>query len=226
MSVLPRLIRETGSAGSDPDASVIWLHGLGADGHDFEPVVPELGLPADLSIRFVFPHAPPRPVTLNGGYVMPAWYDFWIGEDGIEHRKADVLESARAIRLLIEQERMHGIEADRILLAGFSQGAAMALFTGLTHHEGLGGIIALSGYLPLPRRLDAVLTPAARDTPVFLAHGEADEVVPLRLGEATHRWLADHDIPARFSRYPMGHGVCAEEIQDIGGFIAERLAGG
>ncbi len=217
---LPHLTIETGE---HPDAAVIWLHGLGADGHDFEPIVPELGLPDALRVRFIFPHAPARAVTLNGGYVMPAWYDFWLGAHGIEHREADVLASAAAIRLLIEQERMRGIAARRILLAGFSQGAAMALFTGLSHPETLGGVIALSGYLPLPRKLDAMRTAQALATPLFLAHGEADDVVPFALGEAALRWLEERGFHAAFHRYPIAHSVCPEEIRDIGAFIAARL---
>ena len=151
MHVLPHLTVETAP---EPDAAVIWLHGLGADGHDFEPIVPELNLRPDARIRFIFPHAPAMPVTINGGYMMPAWYDIIETDLGIKHDEAGIAASAKAIELLIEQQQMHGIPASRIVLAGFSQGAAMALHVGLARPEQLAGILALSGYLLLPRQLD------------------------------------------------------------------------
>jgi len=178
--MLPTVEIETGAS---PDASIVWLHGLGADGHDFEPVVPQLGLPEGLAVRFVFPHAPSMPVSLNGGYIMPAWYDIKQSDLGIEHDGEGIARSARQIRMLIEQEQMRGIRADRILVAGFSQGAAMAIHVGLTHPERLAGIIALSGYLLQPDKLETARAKANRDTPIFMAHGVEDPVVPFSLGE-------------------------------------------
>ncbi|MDQ6972598.1 MAG: alpha/beta hydrolase fold domain-containing protein, partial [Mariprofundaceae bacterium] len=168
MHTLPHLVVQTDP---QPDAAVIWLHGLGADGHDFEPIVPQLGLKPEARIRFVFPHAPSIPVTLNGGYIMPAWYDIKQTDLGIEHDEAGVAESTRSIRMLIEQQEMHGIAASRIVLAGFSQGAAMALHVGLRQAEALAGIIALSGYLLFPERLQDEAREQALHAPLFMAHG-------------------------------------------------------
>lgn len=218
--MLPTVEIETGQA---PDASIIWLHGLGADGHDFEPVVPELGLPGRLAVRFVFPHAPSMPVSLNGGYIMPAWYDVRHTDLGIEHDGPGIARSARQIRLLIEQEQMRGIAAARIIIAGFSQGAAMALHVGLTHREKLAGIIALSGYLLQRQELEATRNTANRDTPILMAHGVNDEVVPFTLGEQAQRTLTAWGYDVQWHSYPMGHHVCTEEIRTIGRWIAERL---
>ncbi len=218
--MLPTVEIDTGQA---PDASIIWLHGLGADGHDFEPVVPQLDLPERLSVRFVFPHAPSMPVSLNGGYIMPAWYDVRHTDLGIEHDGPGIARSARQIRLLIEQEQMRGIEAGRIIVAGFSQGAAMALHVGLTHPEKLAGIIALSGYLLQPEHLESARSTANRGTPILMAHGVNDEVVPYGLGEKAQRTLSTWGYEVAWHAYPMAHHVCAEEIHAIGRWIVERL---
>ncbi len=210
--------------GDVPDACVIWLHGLGADGHDFEPVVPELGLPPALSVRFVFPHAPSMPVTLNGGYIMPAWYDFWQTPDGrIAHDEASIRRSARQIHLLIEQQVMHGIAPARMVLAGFSQGAAMALHCGLRHDQTLAGMVALSGYLLLPERLEAEMTPAGRRTPVFMAHGTHDDVVPCAAGVHARERLMRAGCDVTWREWPMMHQVCEDEIRAIGRWITARL---
>ena len=219
-SMLPTVEIETSQA---PDASIIWLHGLGADGHDFEPVVPELGLPGRLAVRFVFPHAPSMPVSLNGGYIMPAWYDVRHTDLGIEHDGPGIARSARQIRLLIEQEQMRGVAANRIIVAGFSQGAAMAIHVGLTHPERLAGIIALSGYLLQQERLESARSQANQGTPIFMAHGVNDEVVPFPLGEKAQRTLTSWGYDVQWHSYPMGHHVCTEEIRAIGRWIAERL---
>jgi len=206
-----------------PQASVIWLHGLGADGHDFEPIVARLGLPSDLSVRFIFPHAPSMPVTLNGGYIMPAWYDIRESDLGIEHDHEGIMHSARDIQMLIEQERMRGIAANRIILAGFSQGAAMALHVGLRQSEPLAGIMILSGYLLLPD-LTAQFSQAAKNTPLFMAHGIHDPVVPFSLGDQTRRTLESLGYTIQWHSYPMEHNVCPEEIRHIGAWLNKGLS--
>lgn len=205
-------------------AAVIWMHGLGADGNDFVPVVPELELPPTLGVRFIFPHAPHRPITVNMGYVMRGWYDIF--ELGSLKREdaAGIQESAREIEALIAAQRATGIDSRRIVLAGFSQGAAIALHTGLHHAEPLAGIIALSGYLPL---MDAFATnahPANARTPVFLAHGTFDDIVPPRLGERTRATLEQNGYATEWHTYPMPHSVCVEEIAEIGKFLRRVLA--
>jgi len=215
LHTLPHLSVETGQ---NPDRTVIWLHGLGADGHDFEPIVPQLGLPDDLAVRFIFPHAPSIPVTLNGGYIMPAWYDIKQTDLGIEHDHQGILNSARDIQMLIEQEEMHGIPASHIILAGFSQGAAMALHIGLRQMDKLAGIMALSGYLLLPEQTDQFTT-AAKTTPVFMAHGVHDPVVPYALGDSSRRKLETLGLSIQWHCYPMEHNVCPEEIRHIGAWI-------
>jgi len=215
LHTLPHLSVETGQ---NPDRTVIWLHGLGADGHDFEPIVPQLGLPDDLAVRFIFPHAPSIPVTLNGGYIMPAWYDIKQTDLGIEHDHQGILNSARDIQMLIEQEEMHGIPASRIILAGFSQGAAMALHIGLRQTDKFAGIMALSGYLLLPEQTDQFTT-AAKTTPVFMAHGVHDPVVPYALGDSSRRKLEALGLSIQWHCYPMEHNVCPEEIRHIGAWI-------
>ncbi len=219
LHTLPHLTIDTGP---HPQATVIWLHGLGADGHDFEPVVAQLGLPDTLAVRFIFPHAPSIPVSLNGGYIMPAWYDIKHSDLGIEHDHTGILNSARDIQLLIEQEEMRGIPAKRIILAGFSQGAAMALHVGLRQSTALAGVMALSGYLLMPEQTDQ-FTPAASATPVFMAHGVHDPVVPFSLGDSTRRTLASLGFSVQWHSYPMEHNVCPEEIRHIGAWISDIL---
>jgi len=220
LPVLPHLTTETAP---EPDAAIIWLHGLGADGHDFEPIVAQLGLRDDARIRFIFPHAPAIPVSINGGYVMPAWYDIRENDLGIEHDSEGIAESERAISMLIEQQQMHGIAANRIILAGFSQGAAMALHVGLQQNEPLAGIIALSGYLLLPDTLKSRLGKGATQTPLFMAHGVDDPVVPFGLGEQSYRKLEKLKMDVQWHAYPMQHQVCPQEISAIGAWINARL---
>ena len=220
MNTLPHLVVDTAP---EPDAAVIWLHGLGADGHDFEPIVPELRLKPEARIRFIFPHAPAMPVTINGGYVMPAWYDIIETDLGIRHDEAGIAASARAIQLLIEQQQMHGIPADRIVLAGFSQGAAMSLHVGLAQSEPLAGIMALSGYLLLPGQLKTHLKPESLTSSLFMAHGINDPVVPYDLGEMAHDRLQKLGMDVEWHSYPMAHQVCPKEIVAIGSWLNRIL---
>ena len=206
-----------------PRASVIWLHGLGADGHDFEPIVPELGLPSTLPVRFVFPHAPTRPVTINGGMVMRAWYDVVDAGGARREVEAGVRESQRGIDALIERERGRGTPSAAIVLAGFSQGGAMALHSGLRHPERLAGIMALSCFLPLGDTLSAEASAANRQTPIFMAHGTGDPLIPLARGLEARDRLATLGYPVGWHQYPMPHAVCAEEIADIARWLHETL---
>ncbi|MDQ6991916.1 MAG: dienelactone hydrolase family protein [Mariprofundus sp.] len=212
----------TVNTGAKPTASVIWLHGLGADGHDFESIVPQLGLPDNLAVRFIFPHAPSIAVTLNGGYIMPAWYDIQQSDLGIEHDKRGIQCSAASIKLLIEQQIMQGIPATRIILAGFSQGAAMVLYTGLRQSSALAGIIALSGYLLLPEATDE-FSAESRDTPIFIAHGVNDPVVAMTLADSCCRKLKKLGYQVGWHSYPMQHSVCPDEIKQIGQWITNTL---
>ncbi len=204
-------------------SSVIWLHGLGADGNDFVPMIPEFGLPKELGVRFIFPHAPERAVTINGGLVMRAWFDIKsldldrsIDRESIETSRAQVEE-------WMEHEREGGVAADRIVLAGFSQGGAIALHTGIGYPERLAGIIALSTYLPIGERLEEA-SDTNRQLPVFLAHGSMDPVVPPILGEKTRSALTESGYEVEWHTYPMPHSVCAEEIEAISTWLRKRLA--
>jgi phospholipase/carboxylesterase len=206
-----------------PTAAVIWLHGLGADGHDFASLVPELDLSGCPPIRFIFPHAPSMPVTVNGGYMMPAWYDI-LGPNLISQQDAAGIQaSERAIVALIAHEVARGIPAEHIVLAGFSQGCAMALHTGLRLPHRLAGIMALSGYLPLVDRLAAERHPANAQTPVFMAHGTQDPVVVIARGEASRDALATLGQPVQWHSYPMPHSLHPREIADISAFLAQVL---
>ena len=207
-------------------ASVIWLHGLGADGHDFEPVAPELGLPAEAGARFIFPHAPFMAVTINGGQRMRAWYDIRCADLRQQEDTAAIRASAELIERYIRAEQASGIPASRIILAGFSQGGALALHTGLRYADSLGGIIALSTYLPLPDRLRAEATDANRASPVFIAHGRADPVIPLAHGQATAEALRQAGYAVDWHEYEMPHSVCPQEITAIGAWVSERLVAG
>ena len=218
--LLPRVELESAP---QPTAAVIWLHGLGADGHDFAGLVPELDLSNCPPIRFVFPHAPSMPVTVNGGYVMPAWYDI-LGPDLVSQQDAAGIQaSERAIVALIAQEVARGIPAERIVLAGFSQGCAMALHTGLRLPQRLAGIMALSGYLPLADRFTAERHPANAQTPVFMAHGTQDPVVVIARGEASRDALAALGQPVEWHSYPMPHSLHPREISDISAFLTRVL---
>lgn len=207
---------------ASPDASVIWLHGLGADGHDFEPVVPELRLPPTLRLRFVFPHAPVRPVTLNMGMRMRAWYDVLQLGGGPED-EAGVRASQGRVEALIERERSRGVAARRIVLAGFSQGGAIALHTGLRQGQRLAGILALSTYLPLAGSLQAERSEANRDVPIFMAHGEFDDIIPITRAQQSRQALAAQGYALQWHSYPMPHSVCGEEIADIAAWLAANL---
>jgi phospholipase/carboxylesterase len=206
-----------------PIAAVIWLHGLGADGYDFVDIVPMLGLAA-IPTRFVFPHAPMRPVTINGGAVMRAWYDV-IGDAGGVRREdeAGVRDSQGRVEALITREKSRGIPASRIALAGFSQGGAMALQTGLRHPERLAGIMALSCFLPLASRLEHEGSAANRDVPIFQAHGTDDAVIPLARGRRTAERLRQLGYAVEWREYRMAHAVCNHEIRDIGAWLARVL---
>jgi len=219
-TLLPRVELESAP---NPTAAVIWLHGLGADGHDFAGLVPELDLSNCPPIRFVFPHAPSMPVTVNGGYVMPAWYDILGTNLFSQQDSVGIQASERAIVALIEQEVALGIPADRIVLAGFSQGCAMALHTGLRLQQRLAGIMALSGYLPLADRLGAERQPANAQTPVFMAHGTQDPVVVIARGEASRDALVALGQPVDWRSYPMPHSVHPNEMTDISAFLAQVL---
>ncbi len=213
-SILPSIQRQTGSG--EADAAIIWLHGLGADGHDFEPIVPQLGLD-DLAIRFTFPHALAMPITINGGYIMPAWYD--IRHDTIQDAPdlAGIERSAQQIQLLIDRELMHGIQPQRVILAGFSQGAVMALHCDLRQQPAIGGIIALSGYLATG------IPESAAPLPIFIGHGVEDPIVPFELGDDARRCLQAGGHRVEWHTWPMDHSVCADEIHKIGAWIRNLL---
>jgi phospholipase/carboxylesterase len=217
---LPNIEIETAP---NPRHAVIWLHGLGADGHDFEPIVPELVDPRWPALRFVFPHAPVRPVTINGGMPMRAWYDIVGMEIAQRQDERGMRESVAQLEELVARETARGIASDRILLAGFSQGGAIALACGVRHAQQLGGIIALSTYLPMAEKTAAEAAAANRATPLFFAHGTFDPVVPLVLGEMSRNHLQELGYAIEWHSYPMAHQVCAEEIADLRRFIGARL---
>jgi len=206
-------------------SAVILFHGLGADGHDFESIVGELRLPHALATRFVFPHAPVRPVTLNGGYRMRAWYDLYGLDRGSREDEAGIRESAETAHLLIRREGQRGIPADRVVLAGFSQGGAIALFAGLRHPERLAGILALSTYMPLGKTLANEAHPANAAVRVFMAHGTVDPVVALGLGEQSKEALLAQGVSVDWRTYAMPHSVSAQEIADIRAWLLEVLPG-
>jgi phospholipase/carboxylesterase len=211
----------------NPTAAVIWMHGLGADGNDFVPIVNELDLSGAPAIRFVFPHAPMRPVTINNGYVMRAWYDVSFGDLEGHSRKADekgVRESQAQIGALIARENGRGIAANRTVLAGFSQGGAVALQTGLRYPEALGGVMALSTYLPLAESFTKEATPANAKTSIFMAHGTHDPVVPYAMGKTSHERLQQAGYAVEWHDYPMQHSVCLEEIADVSRWLRRVLS--
>jgi phospholipase/carboxylesterase len=218
--VLPSIELETAP---NPTASVIWLHGLGADGNDFVPIVPELRLPETLRLRFVFPHAPVRAVTINNGMRMRAWYDISAADLTNRADLAGVRESQAQLEALIERENTRGMPSERIVLAGFSQGGAIALYTGLRHRERLAGIMALSTYLIAPDKLADEASAANRGVPIFMAHGTADQVVRLQWAEASKRMLEAAGYAVEWHAYRMEHSVCLEEIQAIGGWLTKIL---
>ncbi|HEX7338443.1 MAG TPA: alpha/beta fold hydrolase [Rhodanobacteraceae bacterium] len=222
MPVLPTIERETGA---NPAHSLIFLHGLGADGNDFAPIVPELVVPGWPAVRFVFPDAPVRPVSLNGGMPMRAWYDLKsLSVDG-EQDEAGIRQAIDWADALIAREAERGIAPDHVVLAGFSQGGAIALAAGLRHAQKLAGIVALSTYLPLHEQTAAELAEANRATPIFQGHGLADPVVVPPLGDMTHAWLDDHGYAVERHTYSMGHQVIPAEIADLRDWLTLRLGG-
>ncbi len=206
-----------------PTATIIWLHGLGADGHDFEPIVPDLARPGERALRFIFPHAPVRPVTLNGGMPMRAWYDIVGIDRSARQDEVGVRASHEAICALIRRENERGIASDRIVLAGFSQGGAMALFTGLRYPEKLAGLMGLSCYMVLAPTLDAERHPANQETPILMAHGSEDPVVDASLGEETCQMIHERKYPVQWLTYPMPHAVNPEEIAAIAQWLRTVL---
>jgi len=197
---------------------VIWLHGLGADGHDFEPIVPGLQIPDDFAVRYVFPHAPMRPVTINAGMVMRAWYDIADLDGGADIE--GIYDSAELLRTLIQYEMNSGIASERIVLAGFSQGGAIALHTGLRFEKPLAGILALSTYSPTVNRLTQERSDANRTIPIMMAHGQHDPMIPIAAAHSTRKELANLKYTIQWHEYPMQHEVCEEEIRDIGAWLA------
>ena len=220
MDVLPFIELATGP---EPAGTIIWMHGLGADGWDFVPIVRELPLPESLQLRFIFPHARERPVTLNNGYVMRAWYDIAMNDIARLPDERGIRESQSEIERIIARERDRGIPSERIVLAGFSQGGAMSLQVGLRHAERLAGVMALSSYLLLEESLDREAAAANKLTPILMVHGSEDPVIPLQLAEASRVALQARGYRVDWHTYPMPHSVCAEELQVIAGFLAEAF---
>lgn len=216
------------SHGRAPNYSIIWLHGLGADGYDFSPIVSELRLPSQPGIRFIFPHAPMRPVTCNGGMVMRAWYDIvTLSRDARQIDRDGLLASSEAVRGLIAHENRRGVATGNIILAGFSQGGAVAYQTALTHPEPLAGVIALSTYLPDPALLAASpLADGIASMPMFCAHGRHDPVVDIALGCLARDTVRTLGLSPEWHEYPIEHSVCLEEIADISHWIQARLTTG
>ena len=205
-----------------PSHSVIWLHGLGADGNDFVPIVQELSLPP-LGIRFVFPHAPMRPVTINGGFVMRAWYDIAYQDLVMKEDEHGLRQSQKMIEELIAKEQSRGVPTNRIVIAGFSQGGVIALQTSLRQPKRLAGAMSLSAYLPLVDKIDKERNPANSSVPIFLGHGIADNIVPLPLGAASRDRLIKMGYDVDWHQYPMPHSVCPEELEDIGAWLTRVL---
>lgn len=218
MSLLPAIEQETRE---NPDASIIWLHGLGADGNDFAPIVPELNLPDELAVRFIFPHAPSIPVTVNGGFVMPAWYD--IVEMEIDRRvdTQQLLLSANAINMFIDQEMERGVSSSRIIIAGFSQGGAVAYHVALSHEKPLCGLLVMSTYFATSEIVET--SQANQSIPIEVHHGLQDPVVPEKLGRKAVEQLQEKGYDVNYRTYPMEHGVCASQIDDISDWLRLRL---
>jgi phospholipase/carboxylesterase len=207
----------------EADASVIWLHGLGADGSDFVPIVSELKLPDALNIRFIFPHAPLRPITINQGYRMRGWYDITSLDIAERDDEAGIVESSAMLTRLCDEQLAQGIAAKHIIVAGFSQGGAIALYAGLRYAHTLGGIMALSTYLPMQQRLQQEAAAANRDTPIFMAHGLHDDVGATQFGLQTRALLQQQGYRVQWHDYAMGHSVCMEEINDISDWLDRIL---
>jgi len=216
IDLLPTNNLETGT---HPTHAIIWMHGLGADGNDFVPIVSELNLSPDVHIRFVFPHAPMRSITINNGYVMRAWYDISHNNFRNEEDEIGIRDSHKAIDKLIDNEILCGIKPENIIIAGFSQGGAMALHVGLRQKNNLAGILALSCYLPLANKLFTEVQPANSSVPIFMAHGNADLVIPATLAKASRDLLLAANYQVEWHEYAMEHAVCAEEIIDISSWL-------
>jgi phospholipase/carboxylesterase len=216
--MLPHITKETGA---NPKHSIIWLHGLGADGNDFVPIVDELELP--VPVRYIFPHAPERPVTINGGHIMRAWYDIAGTDISAKQDELGIRASQKEIELLIAQEIGRGIEAQHIFLAGFSQGGAIALHTALRQTAPLGGVLALSTYLPLTTLFNKEAIEATKQTPIFMAHGQDDSVVPHTLGINSREILTKSGYAVTWHEYPMQHSVCTEELNDISIWLKSKI---
>jgi len=211
------------ATGAEPQGTVIWMHGLGADGWDFVPIVRELPLPEEMALRFIFPHAPVRPVTINNGMAMRAWYDIAMTEISRLPDERGIRDSQKGVEALIAREVSRGVPAARIVLAGFSQGGAIALQTGLRYRETLAGVVALSSYLALDDSLDAEASPANKETPIFMGHGTQDQVVPLQLAERSRAALAQRGYRLEWQTWPMPHSVCAEEVEAIAQFVMDAF---
>ena len=217
-TILPHITLDTGSS---PRYSIIWLHGLGADGEDFVPVAEQIQLP--VAVRYIFPHAPEQPVTINGGYIMRSWYDIVATDIGARQDAAGVRASQAEIEKLITQERTRGIPTKNIFLAGFSQGGAVALHTGLRHPDQLAGILALSTYLPLAQTLQQEANASTKGTPIFMAHGRNDPIVPYTLGRSSEEMLRQQGYHVEWHEYAMPHSLCQEEVRDIEIWLTQRL---
>jgi phospholipase/carboxylesterase len=218
MTLLPAIEHETGN---NPDASVIWLHGLGADGNDFAPIVPELKLPGNLAIRFIFPHAPKIPVTVNGGFVMPAWYDILEMEIDRKVDTIQLLASAQAIEAFVDNELKRGIDSRRIIIAGFSQGGAVAYQVALSHDKPLGGLLAMSTYFATSNSIK--LSKINSTLPIEIQHGTHDPVVPESLGQNAATQLVNEGYSVNYRTYPIEHGVCPQQICDISEWLQNLL---
>ena len=219
-AILPHIMLESGR---QPQHCIIWLHGLGADGHDFVSMVDELELP--VAIRYIFPHAPQRPVTINGGFVMRAWYDIAHPDIDAQQDEKGVRDSQASIEALIAQEVARGIVPHNIFLAGFSQGGAIALHTLLHRNAALGGVLALSTYLPLADRAPREVSASARQTPIFMAHGRSDPVVPYKLGGSSKDVLLGLGYAVEWHEYAMPHSLCEEEVRDIEAWLTKQIDG-
>ncbi len=220
MSQLDSIIIETQP---NPDSAIIWLHGLGADGSDFVPIIEQLQLPSQMAIRFIFPHAPVRPITINQGYQMPGWYDISSLSIVDQEDASGIKESSAILKQLCEEQEAEGISSSNIIVAGFSQGGAIALHCGCRYPKPLAGIMALSTYLPLPETLADEISDCVTETPVFMAHGRQDEVVAYEHGIQSKELLDENNIDVHWHEYDMGHAVCDDEIQHIRQWLIDVL---
>jgi len=217
-TTLPQITLDTSA---NPLHSIIWLHGLGADGQDFVPIAEEISLP--VAVRYIFPHAPKQPVTINAGFIMRSWYDILATDMDKQQDSVGIRASQTEIEKLIAQERERGVLAENIFLAGFSQGGAIALHTGLRHAEQLGGILALSTYLPIAESLKKEASSANKNTNLFMAHGSSDPIVPYTLGKHSYELLMQQGYQIDWHEYAMPHSVCKDEVHDIERWLSQQL---